>query len=174
MITKNKNLLMIVVLAVTTSITTGILVSTYTQQAASAQNQSSTTNAGAVPLKNLTGSVQVFPKLSQTIQSKANVSLGTAATNAEKSVGPSSHATSAHVGIVNGYLIYSVRIVDSNNNTHRVIIDAGNGKVLSSQQVPFGNPLLHPHEIGPGGQQGHPRGGGNLTHGGLLKHFGGM
>ena len=174
MITKNKNLLIITVLAVTTSIMTGILVSTYTQQAASAQNQSSTTNAGAVPLKNLTGSVQVFPKLSQTIQSKANVSLSTAATNAEKSVGPSSHATSAHIGIVNGHLIYSVRIVDSNNNTHRVVVDAGNGKVLSSQQVPFGNPLLHPHEIGPGGQQGHPRGGGDFTHGGFLKHFGGM
>jgi uncharacterized membrane protein YkoI len=174
MITKNESLLMIAVLAVTTSITTGILVSTYMQQAASAQNQSSTTNAGAVPLKNLTGSVQVFPKLSQTIQSKANVSLSTAATNAEKSVGPSSHATSAHVGIVNGYLIYSVRIVDSNNNTYRVIVDAGNGKVLSSLQAPFGNPLLHPHEIGPGGQHGHPRGGGNFTHGGSLRHFGGM
>jgi uncharacterized membrane protein YkoI len=174
MITKNTNLLLIAVLAVTASITSGILVTTYMQQAASAQNQNSTSSAGAVPLTNLTGSVQVFPKLSQTIQSKANVSLSTAATNAEKSVGPSSHATSAHVGIVNGYLIYSIRIVDSNNNIHRVIVDAGNGKVLSSQQVPFGNPLLHPHAIGPGGQEGHPRGGGNFTHPGLLKHFGGM
>ena len=116
------------------------MVSTYLQQVASAQN--STNSTGAVTLSNLTGSVQVFPSLSQTIQSKANVSLSTAPTNAEKSVGSSSHAISAHVGIVNGYLIYSVRIVDSNNNVHRVIVDAGNGKVLSSQQVPFGNPLV--------------------------------
>ena len=164
-------------LAVTVSITSGILVTTYMQQAASAQNQNSTSNTGAVPLRNLTGSVQVFPKLSQTIQSRANISLSTAATNAEKSVSPSSHAISAHVGIVNGYLIYSVRIVDSNNNIHRVIVDAGNGKVLSSQQVPFGNPLMRPHIIGPGGNQGifmHRGGGGNFTHPGLLKHFGGM
>jgi len=97
-------------------------------QVASAQNQSNTTNAGTFPLRNLTGSVQISPGLSQTIQSKANVSLSTAATNAEKSVGPSSHATSTHIGIVNGYLIYSVRIVDSNNSIHRVIVDAGNGK----------------------------------------------
>jgi hypothetical protein len=64
-----------------------------------------------------------------------------------------------------------VRIVDSNNNIHRVIVDAGNGKVLSSQQVPFGNQLL-----GRGGEQGmfvHPRGG-TFTHPGFLKHFAGM
>ena len=177
MITKNRNLLIIAVLGVTASITSGILVATYTQQAASAQNQNGTSSAGAVPLRNLTGSVQVFPKLSQTIQSKANISLSTATINAEKSVGPSSHAISAHVGIVNGYLIYSVRIVDSNNNIHRVIVDAGNGKVLSSQQVPFGNILMRPHIIGPVGHQGifvHRGGVGNLTHPGLLKHFGGM
>ncbi|MGC1929451.1 MAG: PepSY domain-containing protein [Candidatus Nitrosopolaris sp.] len=140
MIIKNTKLLIIAVLSVTTSLTSAIMVSTYLQQVASAQN--STNSTGAVTLSNLTGSVQVFPSLSQTIQSKANVSLSTAATNAEKSVGSSSHAISAHVGIVNGYLIYSVRIVDSNNNVHRVIVDAGNGKVLSSQQVPFGNPLV--------------------------------
>jgi uncharacterized membrane protein YkoI len=177
MITKNRNLLIIAVLAVTTSIMSGILVNTYMQQAASAQNQNSTSNAGAVPLRNLTGSVQIFPRLSQIIQSKANVSLTTAATNAEKSVGPSSHALSAHVGIVNGYLIYSVRIVDPNNNIHWVIVDAGNGKVLSSQQVPFGNPLMRPHIIGLGGQEGiftHRGGGGIFTHPGLQKHFGGM
>ena len=127
-------------------------------------------------MRNLTGSVQIFPRLSQTIQSKVNVSLTTAPTNAEKSVGPSSHALSAHIGIVNGYLIYSVQIVDPNNNIHWVIVDAGNGKVLSSQQAPFGNPLMRPHIIGPGGQQGiftHPRGG-IFTHPGLQKHFGGM
>ena len=142
MITKNTKLLIIAILSVTASVTGAILVTTYMQQAAIAQNQNHTSSIGVVSLSNLTGSVQVFPGLSQTIQSKANISLSTAATNAEKSVGPSSHAISAHVGIVNGYLIYSVRIVDSNNNLHWIIVDAGNGKVLSSQQVPFGNPVI--------------------------------
>jgi uncharacterized membrane protein YkoI len=129
MTTKNKNLLIIAVLAVTASITIGIL------QEASAQNQSST---NAVFLRNLTGSVQVFPRLSQIIQSKASVSLSAAATTAEKSVGQNSHAISAHVAVVNGYLVYTIRVVDTNNNIHRVIVDAGNGKVLSTIQFPLG------------------------------------
>ena len=87
--------------------------------------------------RNLTGSVQIFPRLSQIIQSKASVSLSTAATTAEKSVGPNSHAISARVAVVNGYLVYTVRVVDTNNNIHRVIVDAGNGKVLSTTQFPF-------------------------------------
>ncbi len=52
-------------------------------------------------------------------------------------VGPNSHAISAHVAVVNGYLVYTVRVVDTNNNIHRVIVDAGNGKVLSTIQFPF-------------------------------------
>jgi uncharacterized membrane protein YkoI len=161
MITKNKNLLMITVLAVTASITTGILVSTYMQQAASAQNQNSTSNTGAVPLKNLTGSVQVFPKLSQIIQSKANVSLSAAATSAEKAVGPNSHVISAHLGVVNGFLVYTAHVVDANNNMHRVIVDAGNGKVLSTIQLPFANALIQP---GGRGMFGHYGGGGMYGH----------
>ena len=116
MITKSKNLLIIAVLSVTASLMIGIL-----QEAANAQNQSSTSNTGAVSSRNLTGSVQIFPKLSQIIQSKASVSLSTAATTAEKSVGPNSHAISARVALVNGYLVYTVRVVDTNNNIHRVI-----------------------------------------------------
>jgi uncharacterized membrane protein YkoI len=161
MISKNKNLLMIAVLAVSASITTGILVSTYMQQAASAQNQSSTSNTGAAPLKNLTGSVQVFPRLSQTIQSKVNVSLSAAATSAEKSVGPNSHVISAHLGVVNGYLVYTTHVVDASNNMHRVIVDAGNGKVLSTIQLPLANALL---QTGGRGMLGHYCGGGMEAH----------
>jgi uncharacterized membrane protein YkoI len=140
--TKNKNLLTIAVIAVTTSIIAGTLVSTYIQQSASAQNQTNRSNAGAVgPLRNLTGSVQVFPRLSQVIQSKANVSLSDAATSAQKTVGANSHVISAHLGIVNGFLVYVAHVVDANNNIHRVIVDAGNGKILSATQLPFANEL---------------------------------
>jgi hypothetical protein len=83
----------------------------------------------------------------------------------------SQNVVSARLGIVNGSLVYTLHVVDASNNIHRVIVDAGNGKVLSSQQVPFGNQLL-----GRGGEHGmfvHPRGG-TFTHPGFLKHFGGM
>jgi uncharacterized membrane protein YkoI len=141
MITKNTKLLIIAVLSITASVTGAIFATTHIQQVAIAQNRTGSAGAAA-SLSNLTGSVQIFPGLSQTIQSKAKISLSTAATNAEKSVGPTSHDVSAHVGIKNGYLIYSVRVVDSNNNLHWIIVDAGNGKVLLSQQLPFGNPVI--------------------------------
>ena len=127
-------MLIVAVLTVTASLITGIL------QEASAQTQSST---GAFALRNLTGSVQIFPSKSQIIQTKASVSLSAAATTAEKSVGPNSHATSAHIAIVNGYLVYRVHVIDTNNNIHRVIVDAGNGKVLSTIQFPLGHGSFH-------------------------------
>lgn len=150
---------MIAVLAAIASLTVGNLFSTSIQQAAYAQSQNqsqnnSTNNSSAIPLRNLTGSVRVFPTLSQTIQSKANISLTEAVTNAEKAVGPNSHGISAHIGVINGFLVYTVRVMDANNNTHRVIVDAGNGKILSSIQLPFGNALMHPGGRGMLGHHG--------------------
>ena len=165
--TKNRNLLIIATIAVTTSIIAGTLVSTYIQQSASAQNQTnSSSNASASPLRNLTGSVQVFPRLSQIIQSKANVSLSAAASSAQSTVGPNSHVISAHLGTVNGFLVYVAHVVDANNNSHRVIVDAGNGKVLSNIQLPFASGMIHPYGRGMsghywdngGGMYGHSRG----------------
>ena len=49
MITKNRNLLIIAVLSVTTSIMSGILVNIYMQQEASAQNQNTTSNEPLFP-----------------------------------------------------------------------------------------------------------------------------
>ena len=87
-------------LAITASTITGILVSTYMQQAASAQ-----LSLSFLQYQNFTGSVRISPTLLQTIQSKANVTLTTAATNAERGVGPNSHAIFARLGIVNGFLV---------------------------------------------------------------------
>ena len=165
--TKNRNLLIIAVIAVTASITTGTLISVYTQQAASAQNQNSSTSsntssANAASLRNLTGSVKVFPRLSQMIQSKANVSLSAAATSAQTAVGANSHVISAHLGVVNGFLVYVAHVVDANNNIHRVIVDAGNGKVLSNIQFPIAGGIAHPEGRG---MFGHYYGGGGGVYG---------
>ena len=58
MTNKTRNIITVTVLAITTSAIMGILVSTYTQQAAIAQYQ------------NFTGSIRISPTLLQTIQSK--------------------------------------------------------------------------------------------------------
>jgi hypothetical protein len=39
------------------------------------------------------------------------------------------------IGVVHGFLVYMALVVDSNNNFHGVLVDAGNGKVLVSTQM---------------------------------------
>jgi uncharacterized membrane protein YkoI len=160
---KNRNLLIFAAVAVTASITIGTLTSSYIQQAVSAQNQNNN-SAGVTSLRNLTGSVQVFPRLSQIIQSKANVSLSAAATSAQTAVGANSHVISAHLGVVNGFLVYVAHVVDANNNIHGVIVDAGNGKVLSAIQLPFAGGLIHPYARGMFGHNWGGSGGGMYGH----------
>jgi hypothetical protein len=66
--------------------------------------------------------------------------LGNAAAGVEKAVGINSHATSSWRR--KGYLVYTVRIVDGNSNSHKVIVDPGNGKVLFDQSI-FGDQEEH-------------------------------
>jgi len=63
---------------------------------------------------------------------------------AEKTVGSSTaHAVISHLGIENGFIVYTICNIDSNNNMHRrVIVDTGNGKVLSNQQIPMREAMM--------------------------------
>jgi hypothetical protein len=90
------------------------------------------TNTG---YSNWTGSIQVSNALSQIIQSQVHTTLGDAATSAEKLIGANSHATSANLREERGYLVYTVWVKDSNSNSHKVIVDPGNGKVLFTQPI---------------------------------------
>jgi hypothetical protein len=90
------------------------------------------TNTG---YSNWTGSIQVSNALSQIIQSQVHTTLGDAATSAEKLIGANSHATSANLREERGYLVYTVWVKDSNSNSHKVIVDPGNGKVLFTQLI---------------------------------------
>jgi uncharacterized protein with ACT and thioredoxin-like domain len=110
-------------------------------QSPSTLSSSLSTNT-ALSSPNWVGSIQVSNALSQMIQSKVHTTLGNAAAVAEKAVGINSHATSANLGEERGYLVYTVRIVDGNNNSHKVIVDAGNGRVLFAQSI-FGDQEEH-------------------------------
>jgi hypothetical protein len=48
-------------------------------------------------------------------------------------------------------LVYTAWVIDSNNNMHRVIVDAGNGKVLSNQQIPMREAMMMMHMMMHGG-----------------------
>jgi len=43
----------------------------------------------------------------------------------------------ANLGHENGYLTYTVYAIDADMNLHKVIVDAGNGKVLLSTVLPM-------------------------------------
>ena len=47
----------------------------------------------------------------------------------------SSHAVAAHIGEANGYLIYCVWVLGPGMNMNMVIVDPGNGQVLSNTQI---------------------------------------
>jgi uncharacterized membrane protein YkoI len=98
----------------------------------SSQSQSMMTG---ITRANITGSIPIFPTISKAIASQVHTSLVNASMAAEKTVGGDAHAVSSHLGVENGFLVYTIWTIDSNNNIHRVIVDAGDGKVLSNQQI---------------------------------------
>jgi hypothetical protein len=145
MMTKRNTIILMVtaIFAVPILLLSGITnVSTYLSDALVINNsQSPSTSASTLSTNtaysspNWVGSIQVSNALSQLIQSKVHTTLGNAAAGAEKAVGINSHATSANLGEERGYLVYTVRIMDGNNNSHKVIVDAGNGRVLFAQSI---------------------------------------
>jgi plastocyanin len=80
-----------------------------------------------------------------------------------KELAQNSHAIFARLGVVNGFLVYIINDIDANHNTHRITVDDGDGKVLTSQQIPFGqgDMMWQGGMFGQGGMMGQ---GGKFAH----------
>jgi uncharacterized membrane protein YkoI len=102
------------------------------------------------PGKNITSSINLMNLIGQAIGSKVNVSLSDAATTAEASVGNNSHAVAAYIDEQNGYLVYTVMVIDPSMNFSKVIVDPGNGQVLSSKQISKEEHMRMHGMMGPG------------------------
>ena len=85
--------------------------------------------------ENVTSSINLMNIIADALGSQIKVSLSNATTTAESSVGNNSHAVAAHLGDKNGYLVYTIFVLDPNMNFNTVIVDPGNGQVLSSKQI---------------------------------------
>jgi uncharacterized membrane protein YkoI len=111
---------------------------------------------GMMMAPNITGSVNLTTTIGNALASQIKVGLSQAATAAEKAVGNNSHAVSAHLGEANGYLVYTVLLVDSSYKFHKAIVDVASGQVLSNQQIPMGvgpssmGMMMMGHGMGPG------------------------
>ena len=131
-----------------------------------AQQQNSTTTGGSMTMMpggqqtskntysmrsssaNWTGSISLFSPIIDTFKSKIHTTLNEATTNALKAVGGGSNssAIAAFIHPERGFLVYDVFVLDSNDNVHRVLVDPGNGNVLSNQPMSLMDmmAMMHP------------------------------
>jgi uncharacterized membrane protein YkoI len=141
--------------------------------------QETTTNSTAaqsnqttrMEIPQLNGSVNVQQQTNQFLQDSVQVPFPTALQTAQTEVGNGT-AISGHLGIVQGYLVYTFKLANFDAQTSRiVIVDAGNGSVLyTSGDIPlfFGGGGLGCSGGGYG--EGHHRGFG--SHGGNYDKYG--
>ena len=88
--------------------------------------------------KNVTvngSSINIMNTMYQAIASKMNVSLPQAINTAEKTIGNKSYAMEAATDVKNGYIEYSIILGTPDMKFYNVVVDPGNGKVLSSHQL---------------------------------------
>lgn len=113
----------------------------------------------------LNGSVNIDQQSNQLIRDNIRVPFATALEAAQSEVGNGT-AISGHLGVVQGYLVYIVKVANFDTETSRtVIVDAGNGAVLHSS----GDMPLYFGAGGPGCGFG---GGGGHHHKGFGNHGG--
>jgi hypothetical protein len=120
---------------------------TMTPNTAQRKNPYSMGMGTALQNQNWTGSISLASPILDAFKSKIHTTLNeatTSAINAINAVGgvggtagsnASAAAVAAFIHPENGFLVYNVFVLDPNNNIHRVIVDPGNGKVLSNQQM---------------------------------------
>ena len=92
--------------------------------------------------QNWTGSISLFSPMLDVFKSKIHATLNSAITSAISAVGgraagsnASAAAVAAFIHPENGFLVYNVFVLDPNNTIHRILVDPGNGKVLSNQPM---------------------------------------
>jgi hypothetical protein len=81
-------------------------------------------------------SIPVFPTLMQALGSKINTNLMDATANAIETTGTNSSALSALLLVENGFLVYRIIVTDPAGVVREVLVDPGNGKILSSRSLP--------------------------------------
>jgi uncharacterized membrane protein YkoI len=115
----------------------------------------------------INGSINIREGIKNFFEQNAKISFVTAAQTAQKQIANGT-ILGGHIGITQGYLTYTYLIVDpTKDTTYKVIIDAGNGKVLYTskglQMGSFGQPMFGPF----GHWKGHGEfGDGRLWHNG--------
>ena len=97
---------------------------------------------------NFTGSISIFQPIINEFKSSINTSLTDAISTAEQSLGNNATTLAAFIHPEREYIVYNVYALDANNNPHKVIVDPGNGNILTSQQMSFMEMMMMLHGDG--------------------------
>jgi hypothetical protein len=118
-------------------------------------------------------SINLVKSMYQGVASKFNVTLDQAINTAQKAIGNKSNALEATTGVGNGYITYSIILATPDMKFYNVIVDPGNGKVLSSHQLSMiaGMMMMHPGMNNGNGMMGMMRG---MNHGMMMGPDNGM
>ena len=125
----NKQFVMFGTIAIALAIA-GLVLSIAPHEIFAQETNSTQPNPMQMEIPTLNGSVSVQQQANQFIQDNVRVPFSTALETAQAQVGNGT-AISGHLGVVQGYLVYTFKLANSDAQTSRiVIVDAGNGAAL--------------------------------------------
>ena len=110
---------------------------------------------GYAQMPKITGSISVGQTATMFMKDNLKISFPQASDIAAKQTANGT-IVGGHLGVVQGYLVYSFFVLNPQNQTgHLIIIDAGNGKVLYTSQGVSGGSFGQSPVSGPFGTFGH-------------------
>jgi hypothetical protein len=114
---------------------------------------------------NFTGSISIFQPIINGFKASIHTSLSDAISTAEQSVGDNATTLAAFIHPEKEFIVYDVFAIDSNNIPHKVVVDPGNGNILSTQQMSFMEMMMTLHGGSFGNGMMGPQGMGMMDHG---------
>lgn len=148
----SKKVILVAVLAA--GVISAVLVaSSFTSQATAQQEQQRMMRWFVGEMSQINGSVSVSNEARNFIEENVNVSFVVAAETAQRQV-TNGTVLGGHLGVVQGYLVYTFFVADNGKQTgHVIIVDAGKGDVLYISEGQSFESFGH-HMFGPWSGQG--------------------
>ena len=142
----NKKVIIVVAVLAVGALSTVLVASSLAQATAQEQQQRRMMMGFGEEMPQINGSVSVANEASNFINENVKVPFVAAAQTAQGQV-TNGTMLGGHLGVVQGYLVYTFFVADAGNQTgHLVIVDAGNGDVLHTSEgqsfSSFGHPMM--------------------------------
>ncbi len=128
----NKKTMLGIVLGIAIIAAIGTTVSVYADTAPS-NGTGIISGKKMINIPAIQGSININHLLMQSVKTKF-----VDAANTAQSAVAGGTVTGGELGPYQGYYVYNFQVLDSSNKMHLVIVDAGNGQVLSNTETPDG------------------------------------